>query len=1186
MLIFKYLINTFIMSSKKNKKEHKSKEPEETFINPENINNLNYSELYNKAKLYSPISKVEEKWSLIPAFLQVRGLVKQHIDSFNYFTDIEIKNIIRSSRNYLIKSEINPNFYLKYRDIHIGFPTIEEELGVSKVTPHECRLRNLTYSAPILVDISYTLDCMTEKIKNNICIGKLPIMLGSNHCHLKGKNYKELSAMNECPYDPRGYFIINGVEKVILIHEQMSQNRIIVEYDNKGKNLSANVTSYSQDTKTRTSVIYKNNMFYVKHNSFKSDINLIIIFRALNILSDQEIIMLIGQKNKHFLIETLADCYNNNILTREDALKFLSSKIKTFRRDNDIQATIETISSILIAHVPVIRGNYHPKALFLALMTKKLINAIKDGNKIDDKDYYGNKRLELAGNLIALLFEDLFKKYNSDLKKIIDQTLIKAGNENIDIYNLMNSDIITHGLASSIANGNWNVKRFKMHRSGVTELLNRMTYISALGMMTRINSQFEKTRKISGPRSLHPSQWGMICPSDTPDGSSCGLVKNLALLAHVTTSQNEKSISNLCINLGAEDISTNPILDDDNDEDDLSLMKNGSNSNIKNKNIDYYINKNFIIYVNGTPIGLTSLPNEFCKKFRKCRRMGLIHEFVSIYCNEENNSINIACDSGRLTRPYIRVVNQKPLVTSNDLAMIKNNSITFSSLVKCGKIEYLDANEENNALIALNEQWIKPDTTHMEIAEYSILGVIAGLIPYPHHNQSPRNTYQCAMGKQAIGNVGYNQLIRTDNVLFLMIYPQKPLVKTLTIELTNYEKLPAGQNASIAVMSYSGYDIEDAILLNKASLDRGFGRIMTLRRNETVMEKYPNGTMDVRRGPTDESFKNMSKYLRNLHAIDKDGLPFIGSKLNNGDIYLNKFSPANTKDILPSTNEMNFIRMPQTYRGSDPSYVDRVLLTSNLKSPELIKVILRQTRRPELGDKFSSRHGQKGVCGMIIPQEDMPFNEQGWCPDLIMNPHGFPSRMTVGKLIELIGSKSAALDGKFKYGTAFAGDSVEDLGNILLSHGFSYSGKDILYSGLTGEPLNCFVFSGPVFYQRLKHMVMDKIHARSRGPKTPLTRQPMEGRSKDGGMRLGEMERDCLVGFGASCLLLERLMISSDLFLASICGKCGYLGMKGFCQYCGDGSNMCDIKMPYAFKLLTQELISMNIKVKFKLINS
>ena len=1180
------------MSSRKSKKDPKTKQSSDIphQNTPQNIPDINYSDLYNKAKLYSPISKLEEKWNLVPAFLQVRGLVKQHIDSFNYFTDIEIKNIIRSSRNYLIKSEINPNFYLKYRDIKIGYPTIEEELGVSKVTPHECRLRNLTYSAPILVDISYTLDCITEKVKNNVCIGKLPIMLGCNHCHLKGKKIKELIAMKECPYDPRGYFIINGVEKVILIHEQMSQNRIIVEYDNKGKNLSANVTSYSQDTKTRTSVIYKNNMFYVKHNSFKSDINLIIIFKAMNILSDQEIIMLIGQKDKQYLIETLAESYNNKILTREDALKYLSSKIKTFTsRDNDIQATIETLSSILIAHVPVIRGNYHPKALFLALMTKKLINAIKDGNKVDDKDYYGNKRLELAGNLIGLLFEDLFKKFNSDLKKSIDKELIKSHKENIDIFHLMNTDIITHGLASSISNGNWNVKRFKMHRSGVTELLNRMTYISALGMMTRINSQFEKTRKISGPRSLHPSQWGMICPSDTPDGSSCGLVKNLALLAHVTTAQNEKSIINLCINLGAEDISTNPILNDDNEEkeenNELNMVNNGS-SIMKLKGIEDYQRNNFIIYVNGTPIGLTSIPNEFCKKFRKCRRKGLIHEFVSIYCNEESNSINISCDSGRLTRPYIRVENKKPLVTSNDLKMIKNKTITFTSLVKSGKIEYLDANEENNALIALDESWIKQETTHMEIAEYSILGVIAGLIPYPHHNQSPRNTYQCAMGKQAIGNVGYNQLIRSDNVLFLMIYPQKPLVKTLTIELSNYEELPAGQNASIAVMSYSGYDIEDAVLLNKASLDRGFGRIMSLRRSETAMEKYSNGTNDIRCGPSNDSIKNSSKYLRNVHAIDKDGLPFIGAELSNGDIYLNKFIPANTRDMLPSTSEQNFIKMPQTYRGSEKSYVDRVILTKNIKSPELIKVILRQTRRPELGDKFSSRHGQKGVCGMIIPQEDMPFNEQGWCPDLIMNPHGFPSRMTVGKLIELIGSKSAALDGKFKYGTAFAGDSVEDLGNILLSHGFSYSGKDILYSGLTGEPLNCFVFSGPVFYQRLKHMVVDKIHARSRGPKTPLTRQPMEGRSKDGGMRLGEMERDCLVGFGASCLLLERLMISSDVFLASICGKCGYLGMKDFCHFCGDGNNMNDIKLPYAFKLLTQELMSMNIKVKFKMVNS
>ena len=1187
------------MSSRKNnKKEQKSKiiedKPSDSNLNlnnelphPENVN-INYSDLYNKAKLYSPLSKLEEKWKLIPAFLQVRGLVKQHIDSFNYFTDIEIKKIIRSSRNYLVKSEVKPEFYIKYRDIHIDFPKISEDFGTSILTPHECRLRNLTYAAPILVDISLPLKDKSERQMNNICIGEMPIMLGSNHCYLKGKNYKELSAMKECPYDPRGYFIINGVEKVILIHEQMSQNRIIVEYDSKTKNLSANVNSYSRDTKTRTSVIFKNNIFYVKHNSFKNDINLIIIFKALNILSDQEIIMLIGHKHSKYLIETFADCYNSKIFTREEALKYLSSKIKTFHKDNDIQATIEAISSILLAHVPVVRGNYHPKALFLALMAKKIINAINNGYKVDDKDYYGNKRLELAGNLIAFLFEDLFKKYNSFLKKNLDQILIKSGNENnIDINiinNLMNSDIITHGLINSISTGNWNVKRFKMKRSGITEVLNRMTYISALGMMTRINSQYEKTRKTSGPRALQPSQWGMVCPSDTPEGTSCGLVKNLALLAHVTTEQNEKSIINLCINLGAEDISINPIIDDEDENEDLNLVKNGSDKKINNS---LNFKKTFIIYVNGTPIGLTSIPNEFCNKFRKFRRKGLIHEFVSIFCNPENNSINIACDSGRLTRPYIRVEKGKPLVTSNDIKLIQNKSITFSSLVKCGKIEYLDVNEENNALIALDEKYIKPETTHMELAQYSILGVVAGLIPYPHHNQSPRNLFQCAMGKQAIGCVGYNQLIRADTNLLLMIYPQKPLVKTLTIELSNYEKLPAGQNASIAVLSYSGYDIEDAIILNKASLDRGFARIMNFRRFETTFEKYDNGTKDVRRPPDRDSFfKNTSKYMKNLHAIDKDGLPFIGSKLVNGDIYVNKYKPSNTKDLLSSVNEsIPGKKDPSIYRLPEPSYVDRVLFGNNLKCPELVKVILRQTRRPELGDKFSSRHGQKGVCGMIFPQEDMPFNEQGWCPDLIMNPHGFPSRMTVGKLIELIGSKSAALDGKFKYGTAFAGDSAEDLGNILIANGFSYSGKDILYSGLTGEPLNCFVFSGPIFYQRLRHMVQDKMHARSKGPKTPLTRQPTEGRAKDGGLRLGEMERDCLVGYGASCLLMERLMLSSDLFLASICGKCGYLGMKGFCQYCGDGSNMSDIKMPYAFKLLTQELMSMNIKVKFKMTN-
>ena len=1120
-----------------------------------------YGDLYAKAKLYDPIRTMDEKWKLVPAFLKMRGLVKQHIDSFNYFINVEIKNIVRAERNFMIRSEIDSSYFLKYRDIRIGKPVITDGFSTTNLTPQQCRLRSMTYDAPILVDVQYKVG-ERERYRNDLCIGRMPIMLGSSNCFLTGKTNDELAKLQECPYDPRGYFIIRGVEKVILIHEQMSKNRIIVEYDSKG-NVCAQVTSSTHDTKTRTGLIYKNNKIYVKHNSFNDDIPICIIFKAMGVLSDQEIVQLIGYDFMDYLIESMAEAHNANIYSRHQALLYLSTRIKSYRNDK-ISEAMETLSTVLLAHIPVIKGNFHPKARYLAIMIRRLLEGYVDPSKVDDKDYYGNKRLELAGQLISLLFEDLFKKFNSELKKQIDMNLVR--DPSYDAFGSVNSDTITRGLANSIATGNWVVKRFKMKRAGITQVLNRMSYIATLGMMTRINSQFEKTRKISGPRSLQPSQWGMLCPSDTPEGESCGLVKNLALLSHVTTDQNEKSITNLCISLGVEDIS----------------LISGEEINSPGA---------YLVYVNGTPVGIHDHPDDFCNNFRLLRRKGKIHEFVSVSKNDNLKQIIVACDGGRLTRPLIRVENGKMLITQSDIDNIVHKRISFRDLVKMGKIEYLDVNEENDVLIALEERNITLNHTHLEIAPFTILGVVAGLIPYPHHNQSPRNTYQCAMGKQAIGAIGYNQFLRADTLLYLMLYPQRPLVKSVTIELSNYEKLPAGQNASVAVMSYSGYDIEDAVILNKASLDRGFARIMTIRRFETSFMKYDNRTQDIRRGPdkaeqaiTSSGYKRKNAQLeKQNHALDKDGLPFVGDKLVNGDIYINKFTPINTTDEIDINANISYSKTPCIYKGPVPSYVDRVLLTNNMEDPELIKIMLRQTRRPELGDKFSSRHGQKGVCGMIVNQEDMPFNEQGWCPDLIMNPHGYPSRMTVGKLIELLAGKSAVLDGKFKYGTAFSGDKVEDVGNILIANGFSFTGKDVLYSGITGEPINCYVYSGPIFYQRLKHMVLDKMHARARGPRAMLTRQPLEGRSKDGGLRLGEMERDCLIGYGASCLLLERLMLSSDLFVGHICSKCGFLASPNICTYCQNNLNVSQIKLPYAFKLLTQELMSMNIKVKFKL---
>ena len=410
-----------------------------------------------------------------------------------------------------------------------------------------------------------------------------------------------------------------------------------------------------------------------------------------------------------------------------------------------------------------------------------------------------------------------------------------------------------------------------------------------------------------------------------------------------------------------------------------------------------------------------------------------------------------------------------------------------------------------------------------------------------------------------MGTIGLNEYERMDGLIYTLVYPQKPLVKSRTLDLVGFDRIPGGQNSIIAVMSYSGYDIEDAVILNKAAIDRGFGRCMVLRKYQTSVRRYANGSHDRTSGPPDPSLfvdgKNDKRYAK-YRAIDDDGVCMVGEKIENGTILVNKDSPTNTTGDIggadlglgtatPAT-AVQYKPSGMSYRGQAPCHVDKVLLTCNEHEQRLIKVMLRQVRRPEIGDKFASRHGQKGVCGLIVPQEDLPFNEHGHSPDLIMNPHGFPSRMTVGKLLELLVGKSGVYEGRQGYSSAFgeehgSADTAEATAEALLRNGLNYTGKDIFYSGASGEPLDAYVFSGPCFYQKLKHMVLDKAHARARGPRAVLTRQPTEGRSRDGGLRLGEMERDCLIAYGAANLIMERLMHSSDAFSANVCLTCGLL---------------------------------------------
>jgi DNA-directed RNA polymerase III subunit RPC2 len=834
------------------------------------------------------------------------------------------------------------------------------------------------------------------------------------------------------------------------------------------------------------------------------------------------------------------------------------------QRRNYKQEAIEALSSIIITHVPVLGMDFRPKSIYIAFMVRRVLMAMHDPKLVDDRDYVGNKRLELAGQMLSLLFEDLFKKFNHDLKMRIDKVLKKpARTSEFDAYEhlKLHGNHITAGMDRAIATGNWNLKRFKMERAGVSHVLSRLSYISALGMLTRITSQFEKTRKISGPRALQPSQFGMLCPSDTPEGEQCGLVKNLALMTHITTSDQEEPIRELVFTLGAEEIT----------------MAGGQ---------DIHKPGNYTVFINGTPIAITNQPKQFLNAFRKFRRMGRISEFVSININHDYNAVHIATDEGRICRPLIVVENGRSRVNTRYLKSLRAGTMEFDDFLARGLVEYLDVNEENDSYIAMDVASIEPDTTHLEIEPFTLLGAVAGLIPYPHHNQSPRNTYQCAMGKQAIGAIAYNQQQRLDSLLYLMVYPQKPLVKTRAIELIQYEKLPAGQNAIVAVMSYSGYDIEDAIVINKASCDRGFGRCQVYKKLSVPLRRYLNGSVETINGAL------LDKANKKHNRLGVDGIVENGIKLEKDDVYILKCTPVNTSTTglaLPSKSERKKLleeHKPsfQSYRLVEPSYVDKVTMIATETDVTTVKILTRQTRRPELGDKFSSRHGQKGVVGLIAEQADLPFDQNGIVPDIVMNPHGFPSRMTVGKMLELLSGKAGVLNGSFEYGTAFGGSKVEDMGDLLIRHGFDYLGKDQLTCGISGEVMPGYVFTGPVFYQKLKHMVQDKMHARATGPIALLTRQPTEGRARDGGLRLGEMERDCLIAYGAGQLLRERLMLSSDRHECDVCEKCGMIGYLGWCQMCGSSEGVRKMTMPYAAKLLVQELCAMGIKTGLRLV--
>ena len=1153
---------------------------------------------------------MEEAWQLIDVYYKSNSrYISQHqLRSYDVFVleklgyTVKAMNpivVIKNAGEYRVEVEVGENIYTEP-------PTYLDDEGILRpLLPNTARMRNLTYDSALRMDVKVSYYERGElvappSVYPRHYFGRIPIMLHSKLCALRAMSTTELTASGECRFDQGGYFVVDGKEKVVISQERIATNQLFVEAspdpDHYAVEGMIRCTALDNDLFPKTVWFYVSNapdyLLTVRIMNFNAStpmaheekstrhlasIPVPIVFRALGVLTDREICDMISMGDENvrrmlrptFVMEASAD-----IFTAEQALDHLAAISKY----NDATHVRHLLSTDLF---PNVGTDPKRKAIYLGYLINRVLSAALGTKPMIHRDTYMHKRVDPCGALMTNLFRDFYNKLRNHIRDSVDReyTVERAGKDK-GISGLVNegnlnrlfpSSVITEGFYKSFKGrwGNPDAAHLNSMKEGIVQDMSRLSYIAYVSHVRRVNTPIDRSIKKVEPHRLDAPQFGMMCPIESPDGGNIGLLKHMASTCEITHELDREEVVELLRELGMHDV--------------LTHQQSGGRARV---------------ILNNTWIGAHENPRVMVERVRTLRRSGALSAFLSVSWRILENEVYLYSDGGRCVRPLlieplsrsarerIRKSSWRELSPPTHLVRRRVSEKAPSVLV-----EYLDCYESDASYIAmLPQDYDRERHTHVEIHPCLALSLYTNTIPFAHHNQAPRNVFSGQQAKQSVGvySTAFNN--RMDTMSYVLHYPQRPLVTTRMSRYMHRDTMANGENLIVAIATYTGYNQEDSVILNAHSVQRGMfntSYYKTLVANEEVSL---NGMIDKRFENPNELRKSgveVSRKQADWGILEPSGLPRKEAFLEEGCAYVGmvarerSVSAAGPPSVFTDANQDMRVRDASLVADKTLSGTVDDLALSEQEGVKKLKIRMRKFRFPVLGDKMASSHGQKGVCGMLLPQEDMPFGRDGLVPDMIVNPHAFPSRMTIGHLIECVIAKLCCVGGGRADGSAFESPDVDAYMDRLQAYGFDRHGDEVLHNGFTGDQIKTDIFIGPTYYMRLKHMVQDKINYRATGPMESLTHQPTHGRSKGGGLRIGEMETNAIMAHGIQSFVKESLMERSDG------DKMHVDRLQGETVWANDQDRMYEseapvcVQVPYSFRLLVEEMGALGVKTQF-----